>query len=120
MEDREPYTKEMLSKSQMELTNPDFERLVMNKIRRASARKVFIKNLLLACLIVLTLETIIFLAVWYFPFSDFTPALIALPHHILPALAGLGGWIIENQIFILPLVILLIIGKIVESRFRFG
>lgn len=120
MEDREPFTQEMLSKSQMELTNPDFERLVMHKIRRASAKKSFTKNLLLACLIILTLETIIFLVVWLFPLSDLTRTLMALPHHILPALIGLGGWIIENQFFILPLVILLIIGKIVESKFRYG
>ena len=120
MEDREPYTKDMLSKSQMELTNPDFDRLVMQKIRRVSAGKVFIKNLLLACLIILTLETIIFLIIWFFPLSELTPAPMTLPNHILPTLVGLGGWIVENQYFILPLIILLIIRKIVESKFRYG
>ena len=120
MEDREPLAKDMLANSQMKLDNPDFERLVMHKISWASARKSFIKNLLLACLIILTLETIIFLVVWSFPLGALTPSLIDLPHHILPTLVGLGGWIVENQYFILPLVVLLIIRKIVESKFRYG
>ena len=120
MEDREPFTKKMLAKSQVQLDNPDFERLVMNKISRASGKKGFIKNFLLACLIILTLETIIFLIAWFFSVSDLTPELNALPHNILLRLVALGRWIIENQFFIMPLVILLIIRKIVESKFRYG
>lgn len=53
-------TKDILSESKLELTNPDFENLLMSRIRLERRKKVIFHNFGLFFIIFITLDAIIF------------------------------------------------------------
>jgi len=56
----EKFTREILAKSKLELTNPDFSNSLMNKIRKEKKKQIIIHDLVLYSLIFISIDTIIF------------------------------------------------------------
>jgi len=60
MESKDKLTKDILANSKLELTNPDFNNLLMNRIRNERRKQVLVHNIVLYSLIFMSIDAIIF------------------------------------------------------------
>jgi hypothetical protein len=111
------FTKEIIAKSRLELNNPDFDARVMNNIIRLENRRNLIRKIIIYPILVLAVEAIIFFIIQSLKISssDLANVLNSIPGIILFYINIVAGWIIANGYFILPVIVILIIKKIIDS-----
>jgi hypothetical protein len=98
-------TKELMANSQMEITNPDFNKIVLKKIMKRQKRKLIISHIFFYLLVVAITAGIIVTR---------TNGLVSFADIILNALKQLGTWFLTNEFIILPFLILLIIKVLID------
>ncbi len=115
-------TKNILNKSRMEITDPGFSRMVMNKIMIEERKKIFTRNILSLCFIlgIVAIYIYLFLQSLQINNIDFATLLSNLGHEILTGIEKTAAWIIENEYFILPVIVILIFKKIIDSRVKYS
>jgi hypothetical protein len=98
-------TKEIMANSLMEITNPDFNKMVLNKIMQRQKSRLIISHILFYLLIaVITIGIIV----------SRSNSLVSFADVIMNAIVKLGAWFLTNEFIILPFFILLIIKGIID------
>lgn len=115
-------TKNILDKSRMEITDPGFSEMVMNKIMIEERKKIFTRNILSWFFIVLTVTVFIYLSMQILQVNniDVAALLSSLGHEIFTGIEKAAAWIIESEYFILPVIIILLFKKIIDSRMKYS
>lgn len=114
-------TKEIMSASRLELANPDFSGLLMNKIALERNRKIKFEFYLSFFLRLATIGVIVFLVALALniSFFNFTQKLNAVIDSAARTAENAGPWIRDRAYFILPLIVLLILKNLVGSRLKY-
>jgi hypothetical protein len=91
-------TKEILKKSYLEITDPDFNETTMKNILRESHRQHVRDNIFLSFLIFISVDTLIFLVLWLTGLNIFELSLrlIGMPHEILSQTAKVQNSILKD------------------------
>ena len=122
--DIEKTTKNILAKSKMELNNPDFSKLIMNKIQAEESKQFMFRNLFQYFLIFVAIDTIIFslLKLINIRISDIPIKLSTFINGIFSAIHQ--GSINIHDLLIIYFsafaVIILIISIISNSRYKYS
>jgi hypothetical protein len=116
-------TKDILSDSKLELTNSDFENLLMSKIRFESRKKVIFQNFRLFLIRFITLDAIIFSLskIFGINITDITTGIDVLSTGIntgIQTIFSNYGYLILIYFIILSIVIILL-SKILSTRYRY-
>ena len=98
-------TKEIIANSQMEITNPDFNEMVLKKIIRKQKSRLIISHIFLYLLIVTVTAVIV---------VSRTGGLDSFANIILNAIMQSGTWFLTNEFIILPFFILLLIKGVID------
>jgi uncharacterized BrkB/YihY/UPF0761 family membrane protein len=98
-------TKEIMANSLMEITNPDFNEMVLNKIIKRQKSRLVISHIFLYLLIVAVTAVIVI---------SHTGGLDSFANIILNAIIQLGTWFLTNEFIILPFFILLLIKGVID------
>ena len=93
-------TKEIMANSQMEIINPDFNKMILNKIMKKQKTRLIISHIFFYLLIVIITAGIIVRQ---------PNGLGFLADVIMNAIIQVGTWFLTNEFIILPFFILLII-----------
>ena len=125
MEDLEinRITKGILSKSKLELQNPDFDQLLMNKIKSVSIRKKLFNNTLSHILMFLFIDACLLIAFKFFNISIISSSSEAssFANQILTNISTLINLIFENTIVmytIIAITVLLLYNMIGSKGYR--
>lgn len=111
---REKGTMEILQSSQVVLSDPQFNELLMKRITAERNRKIKIRFWINYSLIAISIGLIIFLVGRIFVID---PPIIIKNHN--QAIGGPGGSLIADYgYFVLPLVILILAKKLFDARLR--
>jgi hypothetical protein len=116
-------TKDILSDSKLELTNSDFENLLMSKIRFERRKKVIFQNFRLFLIRFITLDAIIFSLskIFGINITDITTGIDVLSTGIntgIQTIFSNYGYLILIYFIILSIVIILL-SKILSTRYRY-
>ena len=98
-------TKEIMANSHMEITNPDFNKMVLNKIMKRQKTRLIISHIFFYLLIVAITAGIIVTR---------TNGLDSFADVIMNAIIQLGTWFLTYEFIILPFFILLIIKGVID------
>jgi hypothetical protein len=98
-------TKEIMANSQIKITNPDFNKIVLYKIIKRQKKKLIITHIFFYLLIVALTAGIIVTR---------TGGLGSLADDIQKAIVQLGTWFLTYEFTILPFFILLIIKGLID------
>jgi hypothetical protein len=93
-------TKEIMARSQLEISNPDFNKMVLNKIMKRQKSRLVISHVFLYLLIV---------AITVFIVVNRAGGLDSFANIILDNIIQVGAWFLTNEFIILPFFILLLI-----------
>lgn len=116
--------KDMLADSCLELSHPDFNRLIMKKILLEKQRKIKRQILMSGILLGIVIEGFTFFMIrTQHPLNINTFNLgfriHTFVHEILINVDKSGGWFIENTYFILPLIVIIVFKKIIETSLKY-
>ncbi|RLD69405.1 MAG: hypothetical protein DRI95_00065 [Bacteroidetes bacterium] len=116
-------TKDILQNSALELKNPDFNSIIMNKIISENRKQRFFYNSLLYMLIFIIFDIFIILLLKFFNINIFQsyPENDSLAIKILKTLNSLGDIVFGNSIIqysIISLFIVFIVNKLSSSVFK--
>lgn len=111
-------TREIVTNRWLELNNPDFNAKVMQAIVQERFVQLQRRRLLTWLLVILTIDVAIGLTVWTIEItlSDFA----SFPYALVSGAEQAIRWMIEYHYLILPLVAVMILKRIVESRIRYS
>jgi hypothetical protein len=93
-------TKEIMANSYMEITNPDFNKLVLNKVLKRQKSRLILSHIFFYLFTVAATAGIILIR---------TNGIDSIADIIINAMAQLGKWFLTNEFVILPIFILLMI-----------
>jgi hypothetical protein len=117
-------TKEILENSLPEWDDPDFNSTTMNSILREADRRIR-RRLFLSLFSIIV--AIVLSGLFLFKILSGTvlvpePALrqISPLHSFLAGIREIADWIMGNEYFILPLLSLLVIKKLIDSRVKYN
>jgi hypothetical protein len=116
-------TKDIQADSKLELTNPNFNNLVMNKIRFENRKKSILHNIGLFVLIFITFDALIFslLKILNINITDTNLKIVALIHGIsfsIPNnISNIGHFLFTY--FLILVVAFFALNKILGSRYRY-
>lgn len=98
-------TKKIMANSHLEITNPDFNKIILNKIMNRQKSRLVISHIFFYLLIVAISAGIIVTR---------TNGLGSFADVIMNAIVQLGTWFLTNEFIILPFFILLIIKGVID------
>ena len=98
-------TKEIMVNSHLEITNPGFNKMVLDKIIRRRKTRLIITHIFLY-LIIVAITTAVIVAR--------TSSLGSFADVIMNAIIQLGTWFLSNEFIILPFFILLIVKGLID------
>jgi hypothetical protein len=115
------FTREIIARSRLELMSPDFDEKVMKNIIHTEVNKNLIRNIILYPVVILTIEAFIFLTIrsMHIRISDLTFVLQSFPGIILFYFDIITKWIIAKGYVVLPVIVILFIKLIMDSRLRY-
>ena len=102
-------TKEIMANSHMEITNPDFNKMVLDKIMKRQKRKLIISHIFFYLFMVAITAGIIITRM---------NSLVSLADVIINAIVQLSTWFLTYEFIILPFFILLVIKGVIDITFH--
>ncbi len=119
-ENPDKITKAILSNSRLELTNPEFDRIIMGKIIRERNKKVMLRTLsyFFVGVITLTVASFIILSNITFSNPNITYTSGDLTKIILTIIQTIKEVLAKSGYSVLSFIILLVIKKLVEVRIK--
>ena len=98
-------TKEIMANSHMEITNPDFNKMILDTIIKRRKTRLIISHIFLYLIIVTITIAIIVTR---------TNSLGSLADVLMNVIIQLGTWFLTNEFIILPFFILLIVKGLID------
>lgn len=119
-ENPDKITKAILSNSSLELTNPEFDRIIMGKIIRERNKKVMLRTLSYFFVGIITLAVASFIILSNIIFSNPNVTYTAgdLTKIILTIIQTIKEVLAKSEYSVLSFIILLVIKKLVEVRIK--
>ncbi len=105
------FFKKMITSSGLEISNPDFNKVVMQKIMQHEKKKMMIRAMVCSFLGLLSLGIIIFLLI-----STLKPGTDSSGQIIQPLLNNIFRWIVANQFLLIPIALILLIQKLIGTK----
>ena len=110
-EETDLFLKKIMTGSGLEISKPDFNRVVMQKIMLHEKKKMMIRAIVCSFLGLLSLGIIIFLLI-----TTMAPGTGSSGQIIQPLLNNIFGWFIANQFLLIPVALILLIQKIIGTK----
>jgi len=114
-EEPDLFFKKMMTSSGLEISKPDFNSVVMQKIMLHEKKKMMIRAIACSFLGLLSLGIIIFLLI-----ITLRPGTGSSGQIIQPLLNNIFRWIIANQFLIIPIVLILLIQKLIGTKTKYA
>jgi hypothetical protein len=106
--------KDMLKKSMREITNPEFDHIIMNRIMIEDRRRFIVKRISLCFLIFLIVALPMVLVLPSALLDLNTAGLKAISGNVVQSIIAIS----ENSHFIIPFIILLVFKMLIASKLR--
>ena len=110
----------IMANSSLEITNPDFSKIIMTKIIQKEKQRPVVRYILFCSLFIIVACVVIILLL-----KPGQSAGLVLPSQfdifsssIIINIAGAGNWIMKDLYFILPVVVLLLFKKLIDSKLK--
>ena len=113
-------TSNIMANSSLEITNPDFSKIIMTKIIQKEKQRPVVRYILFCSLFIIVACVVIILLL-----KPGQSAGLVLPSQfdifsssIIINIRGAGNWIMKDLYFILPVVVLLLFKKLIDSKLK--
>jgi len=110
-EETDLFFKMMMTSSGLEISKPDFNSVVIQKIMLHEKKKMMIRAIVCSFLGLLTLGIIIFLLI-----ITLKPGTGSSEQIFQPLLNNIFRWIVTNQFLFIPIALILLIQKLVGTK----
>jgi len=114
VEEADLFFKKMMTSSGLEISKPDFNKVVMQKIMLHEKKKMMIRAVVCSFLGLLSLGIIIFLLI-----TTMAPGTGSSGQIIQPLLNKIFGWIAANQFLLIPIALILLIQKMIGTKTKY-
>jgi preprotein translocase subunit SecG len=113
-------TSEIMAGSGLEITDPHFNSIIMNKIMHKEKQKSVVRYILFCSLFIIVVSVVLILLMQPGHPGNFIvpPGFDTFSISVIVNITNAGNWVMGNLFFLLPLLILLLVKKLIDSKIK--